>query len=447
MDPLNALQIALAVFGGYKGFQSSKKAHAGILGQILGTAGGAYGGYSLGTGISSLGETAVPSIFGKEGIIGPAGSPLGTLNQLGISAFNPSPVVDQYAGINQSIAPTNAVTSNQQLLPGATINQPGYPVPQYATPPSAPSLSYEQTPKYWDQALPAGATPSSQVPTSGSGITSVMPQQEQPTNVGSITTDQYGNSRYGGGVTTAASGTPVDSRSFLQKMYYEKLLNPETGKYEAGDLKLMPALATLGAGAAGVGYATGAFDPVPKTSYLYGSNLQVPSLEKNREFYVKDPKTGEIKALPHLYTPEEANIANPYPNTQNVGPYQVTKATGFNIGGLASLSHFKDGGVSYLPSKVNNDEDNEANYQRANGYVADASGVGNKDVDTMLAQLADGEFVTRTDGVLGAGILAGANPGDEKQMRKMGADFFYEQQKRFKRIFDLLDASRKATQH
>jgi hypothetical protein len=29
----------------------------------------------------------------------------------------------------------------------------------------------------------------------------------------------------------------------------------------------------------------------------------------------------------------------------------------------------------------------------------------------------------------------------------MGADYFYEHQKRFKRIFDLLDASRKATQH
>ena len=84
---------------------------------------------------------------------------------------------------------------------------------------------------------------------------------------------------------------------------------------------------------------------------------------------------------------------------------------------------------------------------RANGYVEDSTGSGNKDEDTMLAQLADGEFVTRTDGVLGAGILAGANPNDQKQMRKMGADFFYEQQKRFKRIFDLLDASRKATAH
>ena len=32
---------------------------------------------------------------------------------------------------------------------------------------------------------------------------------------------------------------------------------------------------------------------------------------------------------------------------------------------------------------------------------------------------------------------------DEKDMRKKGADFFYKQQAKFKRIFDLLDASKK----
>ena len=93
------------------------------------------------------------------------------------------------------------------------------------------------------------------------------------------------------------------------------------------------------------------------------------------------------------------------------------------------------------------DEDDEDNYMRTNGYVEDGAGNGDKEEDTMLAQLADGEFVTRTDGVLGAGILAGANPNNAKEMRKLGAEFFYEQQKRFKRIYDLLDASRKATAH
>ena len=36
----------------------------------------------------------------------------------------------------------------------------------------------------------------------------------------------------------------------------------------------------------------------------------------------------------------------------------------------------------------------------------------------MLAQLADGEFVSRADAVLGAGILSGANPKNFKVMRK-----------------------------
>ena len=59
----------------------------------------------------------------------------------------------------------------------------------------------------------------------------------------------------------------------------------------------------------------------------------------------------------------------------------------------------------------------------------------------MLAQLADGEFVSRADAVLGAGILSGGDPKSYKSMRKAGADFFYDQQKKFKRIFDLVNAS------
>ena len=87
---------------------------------------------------------------------------------------------------------------------------------------------------------------------------------------------------------------------------------------------------------------------------------------------------------------------------------------------------------------------NTNNYVRAQGYVEDGSGTGDKDKDTMLAQLADGEFVTRADGVLGAGIIAGANPESFKDMREKGASYFYEQQKRYKRVFDLLQGSRDA---
>ena len=55
---------------------------------------------------------------------------------------------------------------------------------------------------------------------------------------------------------------------------------------------------------------------------------------------------------------------------------------------------------------------------RAEGYVEDGSGNGDKDEDTMLAQLADGEFVSRADAILGAGIMEGANPSSYKDMRK-----------------------------
>jgi hypothetical protein len=68
------------------------------------------------------------------------------------------------------------------------------------------------------------------------------------------------------------------------------------------------------------------------------------------------------------------------------------------------------------------------NYVRAMGYVEDGSGNGDKDEDTMLAQLADGEFVSRADAILGAGIMEGADPKSFKDMRKKGAAFFYGQQ-------------------
>lgn len=116
----------------------------------------------------------------------------------------------------------------------------------------------------------------------------------------------------------------------------------------------------------------------------------------------------------------------------------------FNQGGIVSvLPKYAQGGINYLPSKVTHDENDVHNYVRATGYVEDGSGNGDKDEDTILAQLADGEFVSRADAILGAGILAGAAPGNMKDMRAKGASYFYEQQARFKRIFDLLNASRK----
>jgi hypothetical protein len=116
----------------------------------------------------------------------------------------------------------------------------------------------------------------------------------------------------------------------------------------------------------------------------------------------------------------------------------------FNKGGIVdALPRFNTGGINYMPSKQTHDENDVHNYVRAQGYVEDGSGNGDKDEDTILAQLADGEFVSRADAILGAGIMEGASPSSMKDMRKKGAAFFYDQQSKFKRVYDLLNASRK----
>ena len=115
---------------------------------------------------------------------------------------------------------------------------------------------------------------------------------------------------------------------------------------------------------------------------------------------------------------------------------------GYATGGIIEVKKFNKGGVNYLPSKSDHNENDMTNYVRATGYVEDGSGNGDKDEDTMLAQLADGEFVSRADAVLGAGIMAGASPKDMKEARKKGAAFFYDQQKKLKRIYDITNASK-----
>ena len=118
----------------------------------------------------------------------------------------------------------------------------------------------------------------------------------------------------------------------------------------------------------------------------------------------------------------------------NYGSPMFTAKTG----GIAEIAKYREGGVNYLPSKTDHDEKDYNNYKRAEGYVEDGSGNGDKDEDTMLAQLADGEFVSRADAVLGAGIMSGANPKDFKEMRRMGSKFFYNQQDQLKRIYDMV---------
>ena len=127
---------------------------------------------------------------------------------------------------------------------------------------------------------------------------------------------------------------------------------------------------------------------------------------------------------------------------QSVEAILGEKQPAMKTGGIVSVAKFNTGGQA-LPSKFSHSENDANNYTRAHGFVKDGAGMGNDNEDTMLAQLADGEFVSRSAAVRGAGIIAGANLSDKEDQRKKGAEFFYEQQKRFKRIMDILDASRK----
>jgi hypothetical protein len=418
---MNPLQIALAIYGGYKGYKSAKKSGASGIGRIFGTALGAYGGYSLGSGITSLGGKYLPSaltqnvslpaslsstfqnIPGAETIFGK--TPVADVTK-GIGAFNTPPGIDDLSqvGVFQqmpSVSPSVSAPFKMDYTGIDDLSQVGIRAPSVA--PSAP-FRMDTT-----------------------GIDDLGQVGQRP---------DYYTGKKPSSFLDQATQKGKDAYSYL----FEKT-DPKTGE------KVLDVGKTALFGVPALAYASGAFETEPYERSMFTYNVGYPELYRSRKFYTQDPKTGEVRELPQQdYIPEESAAASVTKPGDRFGPYKRETIT-LQQGGLATLNHFKDGGVTYLPSKTIHDEDDEDNYMRTNGYVEDDAGNGDKEEDTMLAQLADGEFVTRTDGVLGAGILAGANPKNAKEMRKLGAEFFYEQQKRFKRIYDLLDASRKATAH
>lgn len=310
---LQFLPYALAAYGGYKGYKGAKDAGASGIGRLLGAAGGAYSGYTLGsTGLSMFPNSAATTSFA-------ASQPAFLRNMPG--AYNPS-------------------TSSPQPF---------------------------------------------EVP----------------------------------------DGTQQKSGSLLDILKRQKEGAPDgTLEYSPGKVSAAIAAAT---------YLGGAFDNQPQDIYMPGYNMGYLDLREQRPGYTYiDPTTGQEKAYEKVYAPEEGGKSDP-----RVGAYSMPVKR-LKVGGIAQIQKFNEGGINYLPSKVSHDENDANNYVRASGYVEDGAGVGDKDEDTMLAQLADGEFVTRADGVLGAGIIAGANPNSMKDMREKGAEYFYEQQKRYKRVFDLL---------
>ena len=175
--------------------------------------------------------------------------------------------------------------------------------------------------------------------------------------------------------------------------------------------------------------------PIPNQNYTKYANYGFGATPTG--FQTRDYTTGINSPLVQpgdFRTPEEV---------LGDEPTQSFKAVEMNTGGLASIAKFNEGGMGQvLPSKMTHDENDANNYDRANGFVMDGTGHGKDHEDTMLAQLADGEFVSRSHAVLGAGIIAGASPSDKSDQRKKGAKFFYDQQKQFKRIFDLINANK-----
>jgi hypothetical protein len=175
--------------------------------------------------------------------------------------------------------------------------------------------------------------------------------------------------------------------------------------------------------------------PIPNQNYTKYANYGFGATPTG--FQTRDYATGTDSPLvqPGKYKTAEEVLGDE--------PTQSFKAVEMNTGGLASIAKFNEGGIGQvLPSKMTHDENDANNYERANGFVMDGTGHGQDHEDTMLAQLADGEFVSRSHAVLGAGIIAGASPSDKSDQRKKGAKFFYDQQKQFKRIFDLINANK-----
>jgi hypothetical protein len=221
--------------------------------------------------------------------------------------------------------------------------------------------------------------------------------------------------------------------------------NPATGK------PLISPAATTAPGAAKasegiLGFGTGADigAGIAATTFLSGMGDKGGEEKKTEEkvnvnypnvkdivtnFNIKDPVTGATSKLAIGETPEERFMKVGYtPRYKDGG---IAK---FNQGAL----------VSMLPGKSVSDEKDPSIYKRAYNFVTDETGNGDMEEDTMLAQLADGEFVTTAKAVLGAGIFQGAKPSDIGGMRDKGAKFFYEQQARFKRIYEMLEEAKRS---
>ena len=175
-------------------------------------------------------------------------------------------------------------------------------------------------------------------------------------------------------------GAETAGKDAVERSLMEKLLRQKADPTKYDPLK-------VSALAAGIPYAMGAFDQAPTDIYQPTYNVGYADFAAQRPGYTYiDPQTGQEKQYEKVYIPEAD------PKNQGdfkMGPYAMEK-TRLRTGGLAEIRRFNEGGINYLPSKLEHDENDANNYVRAHGYIEDGSGAGDKDEDTMLAQLANG---------------------------------------------------------
>jgi len=241
-----------------------------------------------------------------------------------------------------------------------------------------------------------------------------------------------------GGLESGKGFTEGAKGAFTNPVSGKPLMAPGTGEASSNLLGLgkESGITGLGTGAdigLGIGATTllggmGGEEEPKKTEEKFNENYpNVKDVVTN--FNIIDPVTGTKSKLAIGESPEERFMKTGYKPR-------------FKDGGLAK---FNQGAlVSMLPGKSVSDEKDPSIYKRAYNFVTDETGNGDMEEDTMLAQLADGEFVTTAKAVLGAGIFQGAKPSDMSSMRDKGAKFFYEQQARFKRIYEMLEEAKQS---
>jgi hypothetical protein len=334
MDPLT---IALAIYGGYQGYRSAKKAGANTAGRIFGAALGAYGGYNLGTGIGSL--TSAGTAAGTN--LGTAAVTEGVTQ--GIGAFNPyAAAADQFAGTSLSSAMdpalTNALGTYNNLTPTGiaaynpqfqqlepSITNAAYNVPDggaltYSDIPGDQTWSYTQP--QVQQASYTGEVPTmDQVNAKQLQSDRLLAEQER------AMADMY---KYDPSKTAAQLAKSPAERGVMAPGDYSQLetsvqrIDPTKTPKSFTDKALEMAKKTFydeqkgvklgnvaAVGLPALTYLSGAFEREPYERNMFTYNLGYPELYRNRKFYTQDPKTGEVKELPQQqYIPEESEAAS-----------------------------------------------------------------------------------------------------------------------------------------